>query len=258
MSVFDNHNVSHNTGKQNNVRSHTFSARKRHAEEEASLREVLTSISGELFRLAERLLSIVETERKASRNVSAVTPRSLPTYVVIQLSGRKPPRFQESTTIPTFLEWEKLCVCRIPKDTLAAFGSSNGSMEKLCYLFAGPFLDYLRRECGSSNVVFRTNSSLTLETDGESNTTYLDVLAVDSSSSVIDPFHSLQGLLSKHFVHRRASVLIETTVAYEFPCALSRQTSLIDTEIIPNKQDSGHQQSLNETNKLSLEGSTFP
>lgn len=210
----------------------SFMTRKKQVEEEACLRKVLASISGDMTKLAERLLSIVANEK-----VDAITPVAnvkKAVYVLVRLYGKKPPRFQESTTIPTFLEWDKPCICRIPQRLLER--SVANSMEKVCVNFAHPFLSYLSAEVGKSNVMLRTSPSL--DYAHRMDKTYLDVFVVEGVGN--DPFHlSMTLKRSKHFFHRREpSTIVETTVALEFPCALSRQSSLLTSEIISTRTPS--------------------
>jgi len=215
----------------------SFVVRKRQVEEEASLRKVSASISGDMTKLAERLLSLVENE-KGTADVAPLSRSKRPCYVLLRLYGKKPPRFQESTTIPTFLEWEKPCICRVPKDISEDLsGTTPPSMENICVKFAAPFLTYLSQEIGKSSVVLRTSPSLS-NASSRDDKTYVDVIPVEGTGN--DPFQlSLASKRSKHFVHRKEpSTLVETTVAKEFPCALSRQSSLLTTEIVSTRTPS--------------------
>jgi hypothetical protein len=218
----------------------SVTARKRHAEDEAALRRVSASISGDMTRLAERLLSLVSNEPSTpNTNVfkmdTALKPSPpQPSFVVVRLHGKKPARFQESTTIPTFLEWEKPCVCRVLKSVTGKAGRDQFlSSEKICIQFAKQFIASLRNECGSANVILRTNASAK-DPSNDNNTTYMDVLPVEVATR--DSFGtSYSSLLSKHFFYRKESGLVEITVANVFPCALSRQSSLLTTEIVATK-----------------------
>jgi hypothetical protein len=121
MNVLEDHNP-HGVG-HGGFRGMGASANKRYVEEEASLRRVLASLSGDMTSLAERLLLLtVENEPStpdASSSSSSTNPRKQAIkrscYVVVRIFGKKPARFKESTTIPTFLEWDIPCVCRVPK-----------------------------------------------------------------------------------------------------------------------------------------------
>lgn len=233
MSVIEDHN-DQRVGPAS-FRLAKAAARMRHAEEEASLRRVSTSISGDMSSLAERLLSMVQNEPNTTiegafhMHPAGYTPSSRrQCYVIIRLYGNKPSRFEESTTIPTFLEWNKPCVCRVSKDVTDRAGGDL-PMERVCLEFANPLITALRNECGKSNVILRTDAgSKEANKDG---VTYLDVFAVDAVESNV----SHASFRFKRFFHRKAATLVETTVANEFPCALSRQSSLLTTEIVTTK-----------------------
>jgi hypothetical protein len=237
------------------LRGMNASARKRHAEEEAFLRKVLASLSGDMTSLAERLLLTVENEATtpdaSSQGSQATTTKKQvskrPCYVVARIFGKKPLRFQESTTIPTFLEWDMPCICRVPK-TITQKPSHDPAkwMKKLCLEFARPLLSSLQSECGASSVILRTEPGLDLFPDPDM--TYLHVFPVTadnvpglerpSSTSASNAF------VSKRFIHSKDSdgkkkvsginsvTLIELTVAHAFPCALSRQRCLLTTEFV--------------------------
>jgi hypothetical protein len=241
MTVAENHSSS-KPGRAN-FRTMGAIARKRHVEEEAAVRNILASISGDMTSLAERLLSVVQSEpltaeaRQVPSNEAKKPSMYRPCFVVVRLHGKKPSRFEESTTLPTFLEWEKPCVCRVPvniaKDS-AKFGS-KATEDSTCLRFAQVFLDALRTERGKDSVILRTEPQVTVKFDETA--TVLDVfpldVAVADSGSGQSVFSS--SLFFKHFFHRTESSLVENTVAHEFPCALSRQRSLLTTEILPPK-----------------------
>jgi len=214
----------------------SFVVRKKQVEEEASLRKVCASISGDMTSLAERLLSIVENETGSTDMLALPSRPNRSVYILLRLYGKKPPRFQESTTIPTFLEWDKPCICRVPKGITDGPPGGIVSMEKICIKFAQPYIAYLSREVGKSNVFLRTNPSL--DYGSNSDKTFVAVIPVEGTGN--DPFQlSLASKRSKHFVHRKEpSTIVETTVAKEFPCALSRQGSLLTTEIMSTRTPS--------------------
>ena len=232
MSVVEDHSAL--PVDRSSSRPMSFVVRKKQVEEEASLRRVSASISGDMTRLAERLLSIVENETGAADFLLPPRP-SRAMYVILRMYGAKPPRFQESTTIPTFLEWDKPCVCRVAK-SLTTGGII--SMEKVCIQFAQPYMAFLSQEVGPSNVVLRTSPAVSYDMNEDK--TYVGVIPVEGTGN--DPFQlSLASKRSKHFVHRQEpSTFVETTVAKEFPCALSRQTSLLTTEIMSTRTPPHH------------------
>jgi hypothetical protein len=210
-----------------------ISVRKRFAEEEAALRRVSASISSEMTKLAERLLLIVANEPQQPELKQKLLQR--PKYVVTRLHGQRPLRFQESTTIPAFLEWEKPCICRIPKSLVEDQRSDTFvSMEELCKMFAGPLIAFLKSHSGGSEVILETNPTKVDQRNRREHTIFLDVFPVEVIDRDIFSTHS--SLLFKHFFYRiDNSGLVEITVAREFPCPLSRQSSLLTTEIQPIK-----------------------
>jgi hypothetical protein len=252
MNVLEDHNP-HGMGR-GALRAMGASARKRHVEEEASLRRVLASLSGDMTSLAERLLLTVENEPATPDASSPSLPTSPkkqvsrpPCYVVARIFGKKPARFEESTTIPTFLEWNTPCVCRVPK-TIDQKPSRDLSKwtKKLCLEFARPLLFSLQNECGTDSVILRTEPGGDLFPDP--GMTYLHVFPVTADNTPGQEWGSSNNtsntLISKRFFHRKdsggkksktpasAAVLVELTVAHAFPCALSRQRCLLTTEIL--------------------------
>lgn len=233
MSVVDDH-TAQRFGPVS-FRSMRVATRMKHAEEEASLRKVSASISGDMTSLAERLLFIVQNEPNVAiagafqmHPASNIPSSRRPCYVMIRFYGKKPSRFNESTTIPTFVEWDKPCICRVPKDIVDGSGCDLVT-EKVCVEFAKVLTTAVRSECGAANLIFRTDAGATEgRKDG---VTYMDVFPVDAIESSV----ACASILSKHFFHRKGATLVETTVANEFPCALSRQSSLLTTEIVSMK-----------------------
>ena len=93
-------------------------------EENAALRKASAALNGHMTRLAERLLLLAETAE--ADEATPVSPSSLPSpkisdgqgrqfYVCVELMGKKTARFCESTSLPTFLEWESPSICRVPR-----------------------------------------------------------------------------------------------------------------------------------------------
>ena len=74
-----------------------------------------------------------------------------PYYVRLVLSGTKPKRFQESTTLPTFLDWNTPCICRVPKDivqqTLSSVPKESSRLETvMCTRFCKLIRDGLLQD----------------------------------------------------------------------------------------------------------------
>lgn len=210
------------------------SARKRHIGDEAALRRVLASISGDMTKLAERLLLLVQSEASTPEASSSFSPSRdprkrfsiRPHYVVVQLSGKKPPRFLESIGLPTFLEFNTPCICR-----LSRVGDLSTTPNKLCLEFAQPLLAALKKESSPGSVVLATEPPNELAAEDESKT-YLYVFPVDPTAST-DTMSKSNALLSKsvHYRTKDDQLIVEMKVARTFPCALSRQRSLLTTEI---------------------------
>jgi hypothetical protein len=209
------------------LRSIKAASRMRHKDEEVALQKVLAMICRFMSESAENQHYIHENDPGylTRHPCSTVAPQTF--YVAIRLYGVKPTRFEESTTIPTFLEWDKLCVCRVPSH-IVQNEEGYRSSEEICRYYAKPFLSSLRDDNRGSKVIVRTDSESYEEcVDG---ITYMEVFSVEvlESNSAVSP-----DLLSKRFFHRKGVATgLETTVAHEFPSSFSRQTALVTTEIV--------------------------
>uniref|UniRef100_A0A7S4ITR2 Uncharacterized protein n=2 Tax=Odontella aurita TaxID=265563 RepID=A0A7S4ITR2_9STRA len=187
-------------------------------------------------------------------------------YVRVVLLGRKPDRFKESTALPTFLEWETPSVCRVPQDAIAKATTSKGNEEQsICSAFAEPLLAALSTEVPYESISvldeIPSESSLNLKRETR---TFLVVTMVRMQVSSIssrrvfdfsagapnsgeskhfiykkkDAFRQQQaepGLLSSGQLSALSSRFVELTVAHQFPCALSRQRTLITSELLTGK-----------------------
>jgi hypothetical protein len=101
-------------------------------------------------------------------------------------------------------------------------------------MFAVPLMAFLKSHSGGSEVILETNPTKVDQRNRREHTIFLDVFPVEVIDRDIFSTHS--SLLSKHFFYRiDNSGLVEITVAREFPCPLSRQSSLLTTEIQPIK-----------------------
>ena len=253
MGILDQHGASSDLDR-NKKRFAGSSERKRYVEEETCLRRVLAGISGDMTKLAERMLLLakeVPSTPEASGETLNQKSESIPYYVRVVLSGKKTPRFLESTTLPTFLEWGSPCICRVPKSIVASLASKGFSQrdqleEMMCSAFGKPLVDSLQRNSGEHiPITFRTGSHATRE-NGETieNEMYLDISLVQmSASGQEDQNFSFE---SNHFVYRKAlqesnhvvhglpdsagATFVEMTVANPFPCPLSRQRTLLISE----------------------------
>lgn len=225
-------------------------------EEIATLRKVSATINELVTKLAERMLLLVEQEGGAKNNLTTAlgfnflnTTKQELFFVRVQLIGRKSNRFLESTTIPTFLDWDIPHVCRVPcVDVIKAMDKvkystrimkSGPSLQKIiekeiCITFADPYITFLRDESPNEQIKFCTERPDEREVEKNKSILYFLVAPVRAIRSGKD--HSLQ---SKRF-HSISSdtVTEEITLAHHFPCALSRQATLI-TRIL---HDSNSQQ----------------
>jgi hypothetical protein len=227
-------------------RSLTSSARKRHLVDEADLRKVLASISADMTRLAERLLLIVQSEPAtpealANPDLVAIKDEAhWPCFVMLRFSGKKPARFQESTDFPTFVEWDTPCVYRVSKRLVKNPTEDEVEFSRqLCLKFAQPFVKALQKDSVTMAVVINTDPHNVQSDDGDK--TVVHVFPVEEvggeHATVISSSSSLP---SRRFLLRKApgknaapqSSLVEMTAAHAFPCALSRQRILFQTETV--------------------------
>jgi hypothetical protein len=257
----------------------SFAARKRMSEEVAALRRVSACLNGELTKLAEKLMFDASEEsasnKKGAPAPGRLSPRKVTSqvnvfrrqyYVRVLLSGKKTRRFEESTTIPTFLEWNNPCVCRVPRQIIeSVVGSetmdSKRLEERICVEFGTALRDALVSE--ATSLMFRTGGQVddAMNNSFDTSTTYLDVSMVymDLSTANGNPRDDVSASRqSKHFFYRKLSSatceppppppgrnrsvpellpdpvsnLVELSAAHPFPCALSRQRTLLTSELL--------------------------
>ena len=212
-------------------------------EEIAVLRKVSTSINQLITKMTGRILQFSSEkerhDRSAGFNFLRANHKDL-FFVRIQLTGKKSDRFLESTTIPTFLDWDVPYICRVPnQDVLRAVKKVNyieknekrdpshlkSFQEEVCKIYAESFISFLKEDLPNNNIKVCTeppNESEIIESDN--NTLYFCVSPVHVIRSGKDRSHHL----SKKFCFRSTQQLTEEiTVANHFPCALSRQASLM-------------------------------
>jgi hypothetical protein len=232
-----------------------LAARKRLAAEAAALRKASASLNSDMTKLAEKLLFVTESEVNKLHSprylVKGAKEQVLRTqcYVRVCLSGVKPKRFLESTSIPTFFEWDNPCICRVPQAVIRAALSAKSKLpnsialaDKICHEFGRPLMTALAHE--DVSIMFRVGSQTEEPKDKPSTLTYLDISVVHVDISGVDaPLGTTQPEVSepKRFLYRKSSgtvaagfssVLVELTVARPFPCPLSRQRTLITSEFI--------------------------
>jgi hypothetical protein len=261
MGVLDDHGTANAEG--GRAKLGGLMGRKRYVEEEAALRRVLASISGDMTKIAERLLLIVQDQPRSPASGKTLSPRasdskSRPYFVRVLLSGKKPMRFVESTTIPTFLEWNTPCICRVPKSlvesTLTKTAKNPSKLEEaMCSEFGKPIRDALLRSGVTESIVFRFGNRVVPRSEAmDDSAIHVDISFVQTTVSGVDStarYENTAWQHSKHFYYRKASTaptpsgqnqdiastLVEMTVAHIFPCALSRQRTLLTSEILSMK-----------------------
>lgn len=274
MAVADNHSDG------NGAPAKSLTQRTSAMEENAALRKATAALNGHMTRLAERMLLIAETSDNTSDDTAfASAPLHSPRvadasgrqfYVRVELVGRKIARFCESTSLPTFCEWNSPTICRVPSHIVKGASASEiyplrddlrgspfiekaarGSAEmRLCLAFSEPLLIALSRETPLENIIFSSNrpseEQLSCEAVGEN--TYLIVsigydsvaaLFSDTDSTAKNPggVEQTKRLLFRNHVQNEERIsttgsFIEYTVAREFPCPLSRQRTILQSEFI--------------------------
>jgi len=265
INVLDNHQISGAYMAKGKRMHSIMMQRKRYVEEEACLRQVTASITGDMTKLAEKLLLIAQDGREGQRASSSKREKSVQGeerayYIRLLLSGKKPRRFQESTTLPTFLEWDTPSICRVPKDivqeALSSVPINSSRLEAvMCTAFCKFIRDALLQDVDTSRVIFRVGSGENELKDGtkqennEEATTYIEIGLVQTSctSPVSEVGLEYNAAIfyneSRHFRYQKsfsiedgaAVSMIEMTVANSFPCPLSRQRSMLTNEYLAAK-----------------------
>lgn len=218
-------------------------------EEIAALRKASASINELVTKLAERMhllagednsiWSAFSNQKKSSNAIETGA-----TYVRVTLFGKKLRRFQESTAIPTFLDWGGAHICRVPDVAMSKALRNVGSNAKnqmvevereISKAFAEPLLIALREEASDEKITFVNglpDESFCKATDSEE--AFLAVGVVHSRSSTDNVqakrFHGRKGSVSNQI--SPTHIVTEIQVAKPFPCPLSRQPTLVTTEFL--------------------------
>lgn len=226
-------------------------------EKEGLLRRVTATLSGLLVGLLVDEESATATDRILLPSVAGKDPF----YLLVSVSGVKPQRFQESTTLPTFLDWSMPCVCRVSQQQVdLARKKHGGDFEKLnkqiCWEFGRVLKVAFERDMPSGSVEVCTGNSNAGTRDPDKTYIDLTVLRTDIDTMVdhsrLDVTPSRGHLLeTKRFFYRKpvrlnppsdgiglpptpvvlSGTIVEVTVAYAFPSKLSRQRVLLTSEI---------------------------
>lgn len=244
-----------------NTRLLSTESRKRQVENGALLRQVTATLSSLLVGL------LGESGSQADVQVPLFSGK-VPFYLLVSVSGFKPPRFLESTTLPTFLDWNVPCVSRVSQREvdLAIAKQKKCSAESLkkfvCLEFAEVLRSALELEMPTGSVEICTDffSCQPPTKSRDPAKTYLDLTVLHTSIEMMEMETSPQlsaGILeTKRFFYRKharpdsvpfkpemsdtvgpypvgSSTIIEVTVAHSFPSILSRQRALLTSEIGP-------------------------
>lgn len=224
------------------------------APDKEALRQLCADLNQEVAKLSQRVTPTTTDPHLGSTDATTATEDTYSKhlfFVCLLLTGRKAPRFLESTTVPTFLEWDKPCICRVPTAMVARVAASGLNNTKdiedrICREFALPLGLALAKECGEENVVIRIGSTMKGIPQG-------DALATETFLNV-SIVHAVQGdesrddctLESQRFLLPKPQLDVfavdpgehktdaepvgdneEFFVANKFPSALSRQRLLV-------------------------------
>jgi hypothetical protein len=236
-------------------------------EESAAMRKMSAVLNGELSKVAERMLFKSEEshpygDKSGIWNHSEKNPPSRQYYIRLVLLGKKPKRFLESTALPTFLEWERPAICRVPRNiVLRAIEERRGKDFDglLCAIFAQPLLLSLAQEVSDDNIVFRDYPPMESEIESNNTKTFVIVTLLQMASSMASQANQrdcndlMMAGGSKRFIFRRkaaataqlessssstsgnlskAPCFVESVVGQRFPCALSRQRVIFTSEYV--------------------------
>jgi hypothetical protein len=211
----------------------------------ASINEVVTKLAGRMSLIAggeESSLSLSSFANMFVKN-DEVENSSRPgaIYVRILLLGKKPSRFKESTSIPTFLDWGSACICRVPRNAVSeslknAFGRGEElqkSLEReICRTFSEPLTSALKEEMDCKLLELLTEVPLNTGSLENSEKSYLVV-----TPTIVKEVNRNNEIQSKRFQIKRRNpgpqnteIVTSITVAKHFPCAISRQPTLVTTE----------------------------
>ena len=163
-------------------------------------------------------------------NVQSSTSIAHQKYVRIVLRGNKPIRFKESTTIPTYFEWNMPSICRVPISEVskarkvAESSPMKSEDECVCTVFAEKYMSALKEAGGISSAILRIGATEDIAADDP--TTFLDIDIVQMKQQ------SRSEMKSRKFYLRNDTNAVvsfgttEYTVAHKFPHVLSRQRSI--------------------------------
>lgn len=231
-----------------NASRRTLRAHQHQIQEIAALRKVSATVNELVTKLAERMRLQPEDDNSISpfANMFASQERIHPglVYVRVVLFGMKPGRFLESTTIPTFLGWEEPYICRVSEETvLRALKYVHGKesqnemsiLYQICKAHADFLISSIKEDTRRLPVQFASEvPDESILRDSEK--LFLVVTPVAAAET-----NAHTAVQSKRFVIKKQAAVSQgverltyISVAKPFPCALSRQPSLVTTEFVTN------------------------
>ncbi len=248
MDVLDDHEYA--SVQTSGIGQNTVLARKQYVEEVTCFRKVIASITADMTKLAEKLLLVAQDVPTSSDSsiASNDSDKKGPYYVRLLLSGKKPLRFEESTSLPTFIDWGKPCICRVPKNVIEeAMKSENKradlSETAICNAYSKSIRNALLQDLNAKSIIFGTG---TPEPDViEADTTYvnIDIVRAECLGGTNTDLRDGFGYDYRRFLYSKpvalgeevAKTFVQMTVAVSFPCPLSRQRSMLTNEIVPSE-----------------------
>ncbi|KAL7456061.1 hypothetical protein ACHAWC_008790 [Mediolabrus comicus] len=149
-------------------------------------------------------------------------------YVRLLLCGYKPDFLKESTTIPTYFEWNAASICRVPVSVIMTASvlqkKTKRSLEEcICMAFAEPLTKALKDKGSEIPIIVQTNST----DDGvDESKTYINIALVQRMKVM-----SSASLKTRKFYLRNDDGITEFTVGHKFPYRTSRQRCLVKSEV---------------------------
>eukprot|EP00985_Skeletonema_marinoi_P013757 scaffold6868_cov120-Skeletonema_marinoi.AAC.2 len=199
--------------------------RRYHSEDINALRRVRALICSKLTPLTEHDIIGSPTRKR----MDSATDYRGGIYVRLFLCGNKPEFLKESTTIPTYFEWDSASICRVPVPTIMAGAvmqkrSKHATLEEcICVAFAEPLMKAMKDKGTKTPIVVRTNAS---DESVEESKTYINVAVVQRMKVM-----SSASLKSRKFYLRNDEGITEFTVGHKFPYRTSRQRSLVKSQV---------------------------
>jgi len=228
--------------------------RKQYVEEVTCLRKVIASITADMTKLAERVLLVAQdvpiSSKSSSHTSNNIQPPSVdrPYYVRLLLSGKKPRRFEESTSLPTFIEWDKPCICRVPKKVIQEaikFEMKYSDLPEtaICNAYGKSIRNALLQDLDAIEIVFGTGTPKPEEINEEKTYINIDVVLGECMSSNKAGIPDGLDYNYRRFLYKKptdfeqggARTCVQMTVANSFPCPLSRQRSMLTNEFVPSE-----------------------